>query len=209
MKSNKIVDHKDQVILTEESSNSASVSVNGLTSTGTFLQGLFLQYLHKTIITILCLRHLYEGIYTVVYLLWSLQLSLKMSLQEYILRRIYKTISTTVYLLSSLHVSLQSKFMQSSLLVSLRDDDLRSSLLASLRSGNLRSSLLRSKFVFASPLASLWKIFLRRLYEDILAVTPIHSKLEILLQNTWGFMIIPKQVKPETPKSWIPSHLSP
>ena len=85
--------------------------MTGLTSTGTYIQGLFLQYLHKTVITIVCLCHLYEGIYTVAYLLWSLQLSLQVSLQEYILRRIYKVISATVYLLLSLHVSLQSKFM--------------------------------------------------------------------------------------------------
>ena len=62
LKSNKIVDHEDQVILTKESYNSTSVSVTGLTSTGTFLQGLFLQYLHETVITILCLHHLYKGI---------------------------------------------------------------------------------------------------------------------------------------------------
>ena len=77
----------------------------------------------------------------------------------------------------------------------------------SLRSGILQSSLptsLRNKFVLASPLASLWKIFLRRLYEDILTVTPIPSKPEIFLQNIREFMITPKQVKPEAPKSWIP-----
>ena len=83
--------------------------MTGLTSTGTYIQGLFLQYIHKTVIAILCLRHLYKGIYTVVYLLWSLQLSLRVSLQEYILRRIYETISTTVYLLLSLYISLQNK----------------------------------------------------------------------------------------------------
>ena len=32
----------------------------------------------------------------------------------------------------------------------------------------------------------------------------IHSKPEILLQNIRGFMIVPKQVKPETLKSWLP-----
>ena len=40
-------------------------------------------------------------------------------------------------------------------------------------------------------------------------VTPIPSKSEMLLQYIWGFMIIPKQVKPEIPKLWIPSHPSP
>ena len=104
--------------------------------------------------------------------------------------------------------SLRSKFIRSSLLVSLWDDDLRSSLLTSLRSGNLQSSLLQSKFVLASPLTSLWKIFLRRLYKDILTVTPIPSKPEIFLQYIQGFVITPEQVKPESPKLWIPSHSS-
>ena len=45
LKSNKIVNHEDQVIMTKESYNYTSVSVTGLTSTGTFLQDLFLQYL--------------------------------------------------------------------------------------------------------------------------------------------------------------------
>ena len=45
-------------------------------------------------------------------------------------------------------------------------------------------------------LASLRKIFLRRLYEDIHTVMGIPSKPEIFVQGI--------QVKPETPKSWIP-----
>ena len=107
LKSNKIVNHEDQVILTKESNNSTRVSVTGLTSTSTFLQGLFLLYLHKTIINILCLHHLYKGISTVVYLLSSLQ----MSLQENILRCIYKDISITVHLLSVLLTSLRCKVL--------------------------------------------------------------------------------------------------
>ena len=66
---------------------------------------------------------------------------------------------------------------------------------------------------------SLWNIFLRHLYKDISTVTPIpskpemvvqgiHSKLEMLLQNIWGFTIVPKQVKPETHKPWVPLHSS-
>ena len=37
----------------------------------------------------------------------------------------------------------------------------------------------------------------------------IHSKPEILLQNIQWFMIVPKQVKPEAPKSWLPLRSSP
>ena len=64
----------------------------------------------------------------------------------------------------------------------------------SLRSGILQSFLMtsiQSKFV----LTSLWKIFLRRLYEDILTVSAIPSKHEIFVQGI--------QVKPETPKTWL------
>ena len=65
------------------SNNSTSVTVkhNGTTSTSTFLQCLFTQYLHEVTITILCLqpflqiyvhedalRHLYEDPYTVIHL---------------------------------------------------------------------------------------------------------------------------------------------
>ena len=66
MEPNKIVDHEDQVILTEGSSNSIRVSVNELSSTSTFQKGLFPQYLHEAVITILGLGHLYRGISTVV-----------------------------------------------------------------------------------------------------------------------------------------------
>ena len=48
LKLNKIVDHEDQVILTQESYNSTSVSMTGLTSINTSLQSLFLQYLIYT-----------------------------------------------------------------------------------------------------------------------------------------------------------------
>ena len=81
----------------------------------------------------------------------------------------------------------------------------------SLRSVVIRSSLLvslQSNFALTSPLISLWKIFLRRLYEDIPTVTPIPSKPEICSQYIWGFVIISGQVKPESPESWIPSRSS-
>ena len=55
-------------------------------------------------------------------------------------------------------------------------------------------------------------MFLGCLYEDIPMVTSvpskpemfvqgIHSKPETILQSIQGFMIVPKQVKPEAPKS--------
>ena len=119
---------------------------------------------------------------TVVRLLSLLQVSLRMSLRDDILHHLYKGISTIMLLLLSLHTSLQSEFLQPSLLASLRSGILQSSLLTSLQ----------SKFV----LASLWKIFLRRLYEDILTVTAIPPKPEMLIQGI--------QVKPETPKTWLP-----
>ena len=49
LKSNKIVDHEDQVILTKKTYNSTSASVTGSSSTDTSLQGLFLQYLYETV----------------------------------------------------------------------------------------------------------------------------------------------------------------
>ena len=85
------------------------------------------------------------------------------------------------------------------------------SLLVSLRSVIIRSSLLvslQNNFALISSLTSLWKIFLRRLYEDIPTVTPIPSKPEMFLQYIRGFVIIPEQVKPESPESWIPSRSS-
>ena len=65
----------------------------------------------------------------------------------------------------------------------------------------------------------MWDIFLRCPYEDNPTVTStlskpevfvqgIRSKPEILLQNIWEFMNAPKQIKPEAPKAWIPSHSS-
>ena len=58
MESNKIVDQENQILLTVGSSNSTSVSLKhtGTSTLSTFLQGLFLQYLHKAVITILCLQ---------------------------------------------------------------------------------------------------------------------------------------------------------
>ena len=186
MKANKIVGYEDQDILTKASNISTSVFVTGLTSIGTFLQCLFLQYIYETVIIILCLRHLYKGVSMVVYLILSLQLSLQMSPKENILRRIYKGISTTVHLLlylltflrckvlrPSLHASLQSKFLQSSLLASLQNDDQQSSLIVSLRSGTLWLSLL----------TSMWNIFVQCLQEDNPTVTSTPSKPEVFVQS--------------------------
>ena len=52
------------------------------------IQGLSLQYLHTTVITIFCLPYLYENISTVVRLLSSLRVSLQMSLREDILHHL-------------------------------------------------------------------------------------------------------------------------
>ena len=105
-----------------------------------------------------------------------------MSIREDILHHLYKRISMVILLLVSLHTSLLDEFLQPSLLESLRSEILQSSLLTSLQ----------SKFV----LTSLWKLFLQRLYKDILTVTTIPSKPEMIVQGI--------QVKPETPKTWLP-----
>ena len=162
------------------SSNSTRVSVkhNGTTSTSTFLQCLFTQYLHEAVITILCL-----------------QISLTVSVHDDILHHLYEGISTVVHLLSSLLAPLRSEILRSSLLTSLRNKFLRLSPLASLQSKFVLASplaSLRSNFVLASPLTSLWKIFLRCLYKDIPTVTPIPSKPEMFLQHIRGFVIIPE-----------------
>ena len=75
IKSNKIVNQENQILLYVGSSNSTSVSTTELISTS--LQGLFLQYLHKAVITILCLHHLYKSIFTTVLLILSLLTSLR------------------------------------------------------------------------------------------------------------------------------------
>ena len=87
----------------------------GTTSTSTFLQGLFLQYLHKVVITILCL-----------------QPSLTVSVHKDILHHLYEGISTVIHLLSSLLASLRGEILQSSLLTSLRNKFRRLSLPVSL-----------------------------------------------------------------------------
>ena len=84
MKPNKIINQEDQIILTKGSSNSTNVSTNRLTNTSTFVQGLFIQYLHKAVISIMCLHHLYKDISTAVYLLSSLKISLQVSLHKVI-----------------------------------------------------------------------------------------------------------------------------
>ena len=132
MELNKIVEQENHDLLTVGSSNSTSVCVkhNGTTNTRTFLQCLFVQYLHEVVITIVCLQpflpmsvhedtlcHLYEDIYTVIHLLLSLLASLRSEIPG-----------------PSLLTSLQSKFLQLSLIVSLRNGTIRSSLLVSLQS---------------------------------------------------------------------------
>ena len=194
MKSNKIVDQEDQILLSEESSNSTIISANihtGLTSTSTPIQGLFLQCLHTTVIAILYPRRLYGNTSTIIYLLSSLRVFLPVSLRDDILHHLYKGISATVHLLFFLLTSLQSEFLRLSLLVSLRSGILQSSLLTSLQ----------NKFIIASSLIFLRKIFLRRLYEDIPTAAHIYLKPEILLENIRRFMSLLKQVKPKAPKS--------
>ena len=118
---------------------------------------------------------------------------------------------TNEFLQSSLLTSLQSEFLPSSLLVSLQYGFLLLSLLASLRCGFLQSSLLvslQSIFIQTSPLTPMWKTFLRRLYEYIPTVTPIPLKPEMFLQYIQRIVIIPEQVKPESPESLIPSRSS-
>ena len=98
----------------EESSYSTIVSANThtqLTSTSTPLKDLSLQYLHKAVITILCLCRLYEGISTVVYQLYTLQVSLQMSLHEYIIHHLYKGVFMIEHLMMSLLPFLQSEFI--------------------------------------------------------------------------------------------------
>ena len=53
LKSDNIVDHQDQAILTKESYNSTSVSVTGLTNIYTILPSWFLQYLYKSYLYII------------------------------------------------------------------------------------------------------------------------------------------------------------
>ena len=128
------------------SSNSTSVSPNkhaGLTSTSIFVQGLFLQYLHKAVVTILCLCHLYK-----IYLRLYTYYCLYMSLHGDILSHLYKGISTHIHLLSSILTSLRCDVLQPSLCVSLQNKFLQLSLLVPLRSGIIQSSLLTSLLRF-------------------------------------------------------------
>ena len=125
---------------------------------------------------------LYEAVTTILYL----HLSLMVCMHEDISYYLYKGISTVVHLLLSLPASLRNGSLHSSLPTSL------SSLLVSMRNGILKSSLLaslQSNFVRASPMTTLWKIFLRRVYKFMSTVAPI-------------------QVKPEITKSWVPSNSS-
>ena len=104
MESNKIVEQENQNLLTVGSSNSTRLSVkhNGTTSTSTFLQCLFTQYVHKVIITILCLQPF-----------------LPMAVYEDALRHLYKDIYTAIHLLSYLLTSLMSEILRPSILMSL------------------------------------------------------------------------------------------
>ena len=85
--------------------NSTSVCVkqNGTTNTSTFIQCLFVQYLHKVVITILCLQPF-----------------VLMSLHEDTLRHLYKDIYTVIHLLSYLLTFLTSEIPQQPLLTSLQ-----------------------------------------------------------------------------------------
>ena len=197
-------------------STSISVKHNGTTNTSTFLQGLFPMYLHKVVITILCL-----------------QLSLTVYIHKDISYHLYKGISTIVHLLLSLPVSLRKGILQPSLFTSLWSK--KSSLLASLRNGRLRSSLLMSilsllvslrngalqlsllvflwnNFVRTYPLISLWKLFLRHLYKGIYTITPIQVKPEPSksLRCLYKYIstVAHTQVKSETTILWVPSHSS-
>ena len=107
MESYKIIEQENQNLLTMGSSNSTRVSVkhNGTTSTSTFLQCLFTQYLRKAVINILCL-----------------QPSLTVSVHDAILHHLYEGISTVVQLLSSLLAHLRSEILRSSLLTSLQSN---------------------------------------------------------------------------------------
>ena len=104
MESNKIVEQENHNLLTVESSNSTCVCVkqNGTTITSTFLQCLFVQYLHEVVITILCLQPF-----------------IPMSVHEDTLRHLYEATYTIIHLLSSLLTSLRSEIPQPSLLTSL------------------------------------------------------------------------------------------
>ena len=93
MESDKIFNQGNQILLTVGSSKSTSISMkyNGTTNTSTRLQGLFLLYLQKAAITILCL-----------------QLSLTVSVRKDIQHNLYKGISTVVHLLLPLPASLRN-----------------------------------------------------------------------------------------------------
>ena len=139
MKLDTMFHQENQILLTVGSSKSTRISgvkPGGMTSISTFLQVLFIQYLHK-----------------VVNIILYLQPSLPVSLYEDILCHFYKGISTFASLLSSLLTSLRSGFLWLSLLTSLQSEILWPSLPASLQ----------SKFLQSSLLTSLCYIFLQRL----------------------------------------------
>ena len=97
---------ENQILLTVGSSKSTIVSMieqTEITSTSTFLQGLFLQYLHKVVNNNV-----------------SLQQSIVVSLQNYILCLFFRGISTIMSLQSSLPTYLRNRFLRSSLLTCLR-----------------------------------------------------------------------------------------
>ena len=105
---------------------------------------------------------------------------------------LYEGISTIVHLLLSLLVSLRNEVLQSSL---------QSSLLVSLQSTS----------VLASPLTSIWNIFLRSLYEDIFTIIRIQVKPETHSYNHLYkdiSTVTPIHIKPERTRSWLPSHSS-
>ena len=173
---------ENQILLIVGSSKSTSVSMTkptGITvSASTFLQGLFIQYLHKAVNTIV---------------------SLQPSLHDNILRHLYKDISMIVSLLSSLLTSLWSEFLQFSLLTSLRSEFLQLSLLESLRSEFLQSSLLASLWnIFLRHLYEDISIDTSIDYHQNLKYfyrVYIQNLYTLLLQSIWKSMMLSKQIK--------------
>ena len=105
MEPNTMFHQENKILLTAgsyKSTSSSMIKPTGIISTSMFLQGSFIQYLHKAVHTIV-----------------SLQPSLSVSLHDNILCHFYKGICTVVSLLSSLLTALRSEFLWLSLPTSL------------------------------------------------------------------------------------------